>query len=443
MHGHPGPLVARAATDVVAWHAGAARTAAELTAAAARLAATLPGTGPVINHCDDRYGFLVALVAAIQARRTLVLPPSPAALGRLVAGWPDCVVVGDRGPPPGSDAARFVAVDATAGPPVPAPPEPEPGHLALVTYTGGSTGEPLPQRKTWAMLRDATAVNLAHYLPPGPGPVSVVATVPSQHLYGLETTALAALRGPVAIGAGMPLYPADVAAALAAVPAPRLLVSTPVHLRALLASGQPLPPLARVLSATAPLAAPLAAAVERQLGCELVEIYGCSEAGSLAARRAAQDEPWRFFPGYGLQSGADGPRLHAPHLPQPVRVPDRLEFAPDGRFRIAGRDSDLVKVAGKRGSLGEITAHLLALPGVVDAVVLPGPADGRLAALVVAPGRAGAELAAGLRARIDPALVPRPILVVDALPRAASGKLPRADVEALYARLTGRPVPPA
>jgi acyl-coenzyme A synthetase/AMP-(fatty) acid ligase len=246
---------------------------------------------------------------------------------------------------------------------------------------------------------------------------------------------MAALLGPVAIHAGLPLFPADVAAALASVPAPRLLVSTPVHLRALLASGQEFPPLVRVLSATAPLDPDLAADIEARLATEVIEIYGCSEVGSMAWRRPAADPAWRFFPDYRPEVSVSGVSLQVPHLPAPVPLPDRLEFHADGSFVLAGRDSDLVKVAGKRGSLAEITRQLLACPGVTDAVVFPAPEAAearRLVALVTGTALDSAGLAARLRQVLDAALVPRPILVVPDLPRSATGKLPRADVLALY-----------
>ena len=52
-------------------------------------------------------------------------------------------------------------------------------------------------------------------------------------------------------------------------------------------------------------------------------------------------------------------------------------------------------------------------------------------ALVVAPAITRAELLAALRAQIDPAFLPRPLLWVDALPRNAQGKLPKAELLAL------------
>ena len=56
-------------------------------------------------------------------------------------------------------------------------------------------------------------------------------------------------------------------------------------------------------------------------------------------------------------------------------------------------------------------------------------------AFVVAPEVTRAELLAALRAQVDAAFLPRPLLRVDALPRNAQGKLPRAELLALAERV--------
>ena len=62
-----------------------------------------------------------------------------------------------------------------------------------------------------------------------------------------------------------------------------------------------------------------------------------------------------------------------------------------------------------------------------NASPLPGR-ELRLAALVVAPGRRREDILESLRSRIDPVFLPRPLRLVEALPRNATGKLPRADI---------------
>jgi len=92
--------------------------------------------------------------------------------------------------------------------------------------------------------------------------------------------------------------------------------------------------------------------------------------------------------------------------------------------------ADLVNVAGKRSSFAYLNTQLNAIPGVVDgAFFLSDAATGstgvaRLGAAVIAPGLSAAELTARLRQRIDTVFLPRPLLMVEQLPRNATGKLP-------------------
>ena len=70
---------------------------------------------------------------------------------------------------------------------------------------------------------------------------------------------------------------------------------------------------------------------------------------------------------------------------------------------------------------------------MLDAVVFQPAEDSvatirRVAALVVAPGLTAAQIHERLAASIDPAFMPRPLVLVDALPRNELGKLPREEL---------------
>jgi acyl-coenzyme A synthetase/AMP-(fatty) acid ligase len=105
---------------------------------------------------------------------------------------------------------------------------------------------------------------------------------------------------------------------------------------------------------------------------------------------------------------------------------------PDGRFELVGRDADLLDIAGKRASLGDLNCKLLAIPGVHDGVFL-APEDAaphahppRLGALVVAPKLSREALVSALRKCVDPAFLPRRVVFLERLPRDATGKLRRS-----------------
>jgi acyl-coenzyme A synthetase/AMP-(fatty) acid ligase len=140
-----------------------------------------------------------------------------------------------------------------------------------------------------------------------------------------------------------------------------------------------------------------------------------------------------------LRACATGVVAHGGHVEQSTPMGDVLEITGEEEFLLHGRMTDLVNVAGKRSSFGYLNAQLNAVPGVVDGAFFLPDADGggtgvaRLAAVVVAPTLSAAELTEQLRRRIDSVFLPRPLLLVDALPRNATGKLPLQALESLAA----------
>ncbi len=301
-----------------------------------------------------------------------------------------------------------------------------------------------PSGKTWASLLASAHLNSAvlRSVLNGQGLTGmpwILATVPSQHMYGMETAVLLPLLADMGLHAAHPLFPADIAAALAELPEPRILVTTPVHLRALLDSGIELPPLAVMVSATAPLAADVAQRVEQRYGAVLVEFFGSTETCVIASRRTAQESAWRPYPGVSLRPVAGGTEVDAPWFSAPALLQDVLEVGADGTFVVRGRNTDMVEVGGKRASLADLTRRLLAVPGVTDGVVFqPDRADGagvrRLAALVVAEGVSEAEVLQRLAPGMDPVFLPRPLVLVSRLPRNDVGKLPREKLLAALER---------
>ncbi|MGQ0618693.1 MAG: AMP-binding protein [Panacagrimonas sp.] len=421
----------------------------QFLAAAERLARRLPAAPFAFNLCEDRYGFMLAFAALLMRGQISLLPPSavPGALAEIGRSRPGSYRLLDPQHQPGEapgDPLRIVRVDGDiADQPASRSPLIPGGQLALLAYTSGSTGTPQAHGKTWAALR-ATAQLAAGRLFAPFGRVSIVATVPAQHMYGLELSVTLALIGAATTHSARPFFPQDIARALAEVPEPRVLVTTPLHLRTCVESGLGLPGLCRIISATAPLSAELAARAETLFGVEVHEIYGCTEAGSMATRRTVESGIWQLHPGMRIGAGQGGGAVvQAPHLGEPIVVHDLVEIIDDSRFRLRGRAADLLKLAGKRASLADLTQRLLDMPGVEDAAVfLPEPeAEGsevRPAALVVAPELDEAAILKRLAEDVDAVFAPRPLCRVPRLPRNELGKLPRAALLAELERWRGR-----
>jgi acyl-coenzyme A synthetase/AMP-(fatty) acid ligase len=397
----------------------------------------LPSAPYAVNLCEDRYRFIVGFCAVALAGQTNLLPSSRAAqaIADVMQAYPNSYALTDsvrEAEPP-----RLVAFPALAGRTrgVECVPSIAADHRVAIGFTSGSTGQPKPNPKIWRSVCASSASNAA-LLGALDRDVNVVATVPPQHMYGLEMSVLLPLCSRAAIDVSQPFFPADIAQALKRVAAPRILVTTPFHLRALLHSDVVLPELEAVVSATAPLDTRLAKDIEQRFATRIVEVFGSTETCVIAHRRTALDEPWRLYDGVNLRPQPDGTLVEADYFIAPTLLQDIVEFDGDRSFVLRGRNGDLLDIAGKRASLGDLNHRLLAIEGVRDGVMFTLDADAkgvqRLAALVVADGLSEADIVDRLRCAIDPVFLPRAVRIVSALPRNATGKLPR---EALLAAL--------
>ncbi|WP_009909479.1 condensation domain-containing protein, partial [Burkholderia thailandensis] len=120
------------------------------------------------------------------------------------------------------------------------------------------------------------------------------------------------------------------------------------------------------------------------------------------------------------------------------RTGDRVRLRADGRLDFLGRLDDQVKIRGYRVEPGEVSAALRALPGVAQGETLALEHDGRLRLVAFATPAAGARLSGdalrdALAARLPDYMVPAALVVLDALPVTANGKIDRAALRALAA----------
>jgi acyl-coenzyme A synthetase/AMP-(fatty) acid ligase len=440
------PLLAhRTPESIVAWRHGEAISVAGFLGDVARIAAVLPAGRHVLNTCSDRYCFAVGFAATLVSGRVSLLPSTftQEVAGHLRVFAPDVFCLTDGN----SDAFGLPCVVYPDGPPADA----SPSEIPLIAgdrpvawlFTSGSTGKPVPHQKTWgALVVNVRAEGEVLGLFDGRRH-SIVGTVPAQHMYGFESTVMVALQSGAAFSSGRPLFPADICSAIAAVPRPRVLVTTPFHLRTLLDAGVDIPDLDLLLSATAPLSPNLVREAEARCRAPLLEIYGSTETGQIASRRPVETAEWQLFPGVHLTVEDGRVWASGGHVEGNVGMSDMLEITGPGRFLLHGRSADMINIAGKRSSLAYLNHQLCAVPGVIDGTfVIPDeePPDGvtRLIAVVAAPGMNAATLTLALRARIEPAFLPRRVLFVAGLPRNATGKLPAEALRALIAEHSKR-----
>ncbi|WP_173048729.1 AMP-binding protein [Nitrospira sp. KM1] len=440
------PLVRYAELDApFAWRKGTTVTVRHFLSAVWRLAARLPSKRHVINLCNDRYYFAVGFGAALVRRQISLLPTCRAAepLQQLSHEYEDVYVLADHADVPSGLSTFAFPEDVQRVAPAPHNPLISIHQLAAIVFTSGSSGCPQAHAKRWgSLIQGAHALRRQFDL--GRKKASIaVGTVPAQHMYGLETTIMLPLQCGWGIHAGMPILPADIMADIEQIDLPVWLMTTPVHLRAYMGQGAVLTGLEGIISATMPLTASLAQDVERSWSAPVYEIYGCTEGGIIASRRTVDGKWWQLCDGLNIRQNGEETWVSGGHVGTALKLTDRIVVGDDRTLDLLGSSYDLVKVAGKRASLAALNNALTRISGVVDGTFFwpdqGRTGTGRLSAFIVAPGISRSRILGELRKRIDPVFLPRPLYLVDALPRNTTGKLPRERLEAFANRLKSCP----
>ncbi len=218
-----------------------------------------------------------------------------------------------------------------------------------------------------------------------------------------------------------------------------------------------LPKLRLCISAGAPLPRTVAKKFREKFNLPIHSFYGSSECGGICYDRETTNEVEGFvgqpMAGVGIEllepessasqirvrsaAVADGyfPEPHESKLRNGIFVPDDLLTRDDSGFKIVGRISDVINVAGKKVNPEEVEAHLLRFSGVRQAVVFGRPAAAGVlrneevaACVVVSPHVTESDLLRFCRTALSAWQVPKRIFVVDAIPMNERGKISRRDL---------------
>ncbi len=420
--------------NTVAWYKGQSMNAQTVLSHVQFISNQLPPKRYVINLCQDRYAFLIGLAASLCQDQITLLPPnrSPKTLQLLCHEYPDSYhltdgpdqIAGSEGFTLNIDAIPLIVSSETLQFPD--------SQIAAIAFTSGTTGTPQPNPKSWGSMIQIAQKTGERLALSGNGPATIIATVPHQHMYGLETTIMLPLQKAWAIHSGRPFFPEDIASVLQTYASPRILVSTPIHLRACVLARAEFPKVRYTLSATAPLSRQLAKLVETVLHTTMVEIYGFAEAGTIATRHPLQEDSWTLLSELNLRIHNDTFAVASPYFSNPVPIPDTIHSSSPQQFTLKGRPSHMVNIGGHRASLDDLNIQLLSIEGVKDGIFYM-PEDQkdsvtRLIAFVVAPGKSSDSILAALRTKIASPFLPRPIYLVETLPRNQTGKLLKDDI---------------
>ncbi len=222
-----------------------------------------------------------------------------------------------------------------------------------------------------------------------------------------------------------------------------------------------LPNLRLCISAGALLVTRVANKFQEKFKLAIHSFYGASECGGICYDREASN-PGEGFVGQlmkgvnlemidpsapatqvRVRSAAVGdsyfPEADNEKLSGGIFVPDDLLARKDSGFKIVGRVSDLINVAGRKVNPAEVEAHLLRFRGVRQAVVFGRPAGAGVlrneevsACVVVGPGISEIDLVQFCRNGLSTWQVPKQIFIVEAIPTNERGKVSRRELSRLF-----------
>ncbi|PYJ57044.1 MAG: hypothetical protein DME82_03430 [Verrucomicrobia bacterium] len=211
------------------------------------------------------------------------------------------------------------------------------------------------------------------------------------------------------------------------------------------------------ISAGAPLSGTVAKKFFEKFKLLIHSFYGASECGGICYDRdgtAFEDgvvgEPLKNVDVEIIDSAAPSSQIRVRsagvgdgYFPEPdeqklangIFVPDDLLARTERGFKIVGRISDVINIAGKKVNPGEVEAHIIGFPGIKQAVVFGRPAaagalrNEEVAACVVADADLRENNLLELcRKTLCPWQVPKRIFIVDAIPTNERGKISRRDL---------------
>ena len=397
---------------------------ADLLNDAIALSKKLPDKAYAINLCQQRYFFIVSYLAVILKGQTTLLPSNQTngTLNKLLNNYPNSYCLGDS-----KNETRpldfkvdwdlligkienFPLIDAH--------------RIISISFTSGSTGEPKAIAKNWHEFQCSAELALQRFELTNKK-LTLVATVPMQHMYGLETCFFWLLFSNLKLHNSRPFYPQDIRITLNSVNA-GMLISTPTHLKSCINSQDNWTNTLFILSSTAPMPPKLATAVEKRFNAPLFEVYGSTETLSFASRRLILSEQWQLYSGIRLYQQQQKTFVQGGHLREMIKLDDRFTIEPKGYFKSLGRSHDLIKIAGKRASLTELNRLLMQL-AIIDDGIFFKKQDQRLAAFVVS-NASKKEIINHLKHSIDAVFLPRNLYYVIKLPRNATGKIIQAEL---------------
>ena len=380
-----------------------------------------------------------------------------------IAAWPTGEVTGEV-----TDFATLLR-----GPPLAAPPTLAPDDLAVLQYTGGTTGTPkgamLSHRNLCANVRQVNA----WFAGRDEGQEVALAVIPFFHIFAMTVAMNATLAGGSLL-VMLPRFEWPMVRAALRRTRPSILPGVPTLFKAILENGGTAAEIGSIkacLSGGAPLPAQLKADFEAASGCKLVEGYGLTETSPVATCNPLRDDSHAGsigvpMPGVRIEIRAIDPPhaalpqgergevcVHGPNVMQGywnqpeataqvlgadgfLRTGDVGIMDADGYTTLVDRIKDLILVSGFNVYPRAVEEAIYRHPDVVACTVVGMPDEHRgeapAAFVELRPGSVldVAALHAFLKDKLSPVQMPRLIELRDKLPRTMVGKLSKTELRA-------------
>ena len=246
----------------------------------------------------------------------------------------------------------------------------------MMFFTSGSTGHPVGALKTKQNLEEevkALTKLLQKYQIK-----KVIVTVPFTHIYGTLLGLLYPLINGLDIVLKEHFLPHDL---LDAIEDHCLVVTTPLYIKALTKIDQTKELHASVfISSTAPLDQKVAESFVSKFNTDLIQLFGSTETGGIAYKKN-YDELWTPLDNVAIATNKENELIvKSPfvskvlyedglkHLDGKIQTFDYIEIH-KSQFKLVGRSSKILKVAGKRYSTIQIENSLEEIEDITKALV--------------------------------------------------------------------------
>lgn len=402
------------------------------------------GSSPLCLCSDNRADMAAALLASLAGGPALLIPYA----------YDEEVLNQARDTTPYSHALMNDACILPPGvEPIPLPQTREDNHQDrvrsclpldapwLYLFTGGSTGAP----KVWSksprnLLSEAINLSETYGITDKD---TILATVPTNHIYGLLYSVLLPLVSGANVCLRTPSFPNEIIQCLEQTRA-TVLISIPAHYRALKEHPLTGHQVRMAFSSAGALDEKDGIEFTDNTGIPVIEIYGSTETGGIAQRNRADGQTaFHPFACVNVRIENTHMKVQSDFLSGELekdsagffQTADRAEWAGPSGFILLGRSDGIVKVGGKRVDLATIREALLQVDGVRDVYVFARPVhstrENEIVALV--EGSAGTDqLQQAAKSKLPPYAMPRRIKTTAKIPLSSTGKYNRTAIQNIF-----------